>query len=99
MDPTEADTTEDVLQSEITESAGQKFASLTFVQRKNDPSIQYIPEVSSDKILWNSGPSYIQQTSVTDLDAYFEVVSYQDLTPVSPAFSRFIRLRIVTTNP
>jgi hypothetical protein len=94
LDPTVSETTQQVLQTGLVDTGGQIYATLTFVRRKNDPNLQYIPEVSTDKVTFNSGPSYLVQTDVTSLGADFEVVTYQDLTPVTPTAARFTRLRV-----
>lgn len=95
LDPLDNETTSLVLQSGLVDSGGQKYATITFFRRKNDPLLQYIPEVSTNKVTFLSGPSYIVQTGVSSVDAIFEVASYQDLTAIGTNTSRFIRLRVV----
>ena len=69
--------------------------AITFIQRTDISDIDYIVEVSSDLVNWTSGPAATQQVSATTLDATRNTVTIRDLTPMSGAGSRFIRLRIV----
>jgi fibronectin type 3 domain-containing protein len=97
LDPTQQEINLKPVTTGLIDSGGQKYFSLTFRRRKNQPLLNYLPEVSSDKITWNSGVSYVRQVSAFDLNTEIEVVTYQDLVPVTPAAPRFFRLRVVKT--
>jgi hypothetical protein len=95
LNPTVPDSGDAAVSSGIVDVSGTKYSSLTYVRRKKQSLVQYIPEVSADKIAWNSGPSAVRENSVVSLDATFERVNCQDLTPISAGSPRFIRLRVV----
>jgi hypothetical protein len=81
--------------TEIIENNGNPFLGLIFNRRKNDPSVQYLPEVSADKQNWFSDGSNVQLASRTDLNAEFEEVTYQDLTAITTGNGRFCRLSVL----
>jgi hypothetical protein len=67
---------------------------VTFVRRKNDPSLQIIPEVSSDLAGWRGGPNYVQEKAVVSLGAELDRVTVADIENVPAGTPRFLRLRI-----
>jgi len=68
--------------------------TLTFIRPPGLLDISYIVEVSTDLQVWNSGTGFTQILSTTLLDAQHERVVVRDLTPLSGASRRFIRLRV-----
>jgi hypothetical protein len=77
----------------ILDSGG--FLSITFPRLKNRLDYDFVVEVSSDLVTWNSGPVYTLETSVTPLDATREQVTVRDLTSMSASSRRFIRLKAI----
>jgi hypothetical protein len=71
--------------------------TVRFRQRKASPglTIYYLVEVSGDRFTWFSDPLHVGPTNLVPLDADFDWVSVSDLTPVSNATPRQIRLRVV----
>lgn len=69
--------------------------NLTYVRRMDVADLNYIVEVSSDMITWQSGSSHTREASVTALDGVREQVVVADLTPLSTVTTRFMRLRVV----
>ena len=70
--------------------------TLTFIRRHDVADLAYIPEASSDLNDWNSGSVFTQEISVVPLDAQRDLVTVQDLTPVSGISPHFLRLRLQT---
>lgn len=68
--------------------------TLTFTRPPGLPDITYLVEVSGDLQVWNSGAGFTQIVSSTLLDPQHEQVVVRDLTPISGAARRFIRLRV-----
>jgi hypothetical protein len=95
LNPNQEEASQQAISSTIVDVGGVKYGGLIFLRRINEPLLQYIPEVSSDKLNWSSGAGVVQLVSTVPLNATFETVSVQDLTPISPGNPRFIRLRIV----
>jgi hypothetical protein len=56
--------------------------------------LNYIVEVSSDLLTWQSGAGFTQEVSATGLDSVREQVVVADLTPLSTVTQRFMRLRV-----
>ena len=77
----------------ILDSGG--FLSITFPRLKNRLDYDFVVEVSSDLVTWNSGPVYTLETSVTPLDATREQVTVRDLTSMNASSRRFIRLKAI----
>lgn len=75
--------------------SGQNYLTLTFKRRKSEPLLQYIPEVSGDSQIWSSKASAVRLVNVASFDADTEMATYQDLTPVTAATPRFIRLKVI----
>ncbi len=76
---------------------GSTYLSLSFKRRKAAAALglQYVPEVSGDKVTWASDFLNVQEVYVQSVDPDFEWVTVQDLTPVSSTVTRFIRLRVI----
>lgn len=72
---------------------GSTFMTLTF-KKRNDPGLDYFPEVSADKLSWSSDAGHLQVVSQSAIDSEFHLVIAQDLTPITPNAPRFMRLRI-----
>jgi hypothetical protein len=77
-------------------SSGSQFLSLQYKRLLSSPGLplSYIPEVSSDQTVWYSDAAHISEISVVPLDAQFDLVNVQDLTPITSGAPRFIRLRV-----
>jgi hypothetical protein len=90
-----ADAQQGLLISSIS-NAGNQFLTLQYKRLISSPGLPlyYIPEVSGDQSTWFSDPSHISEISVVPLDAQFNLVTVQDLTPIAAATPRFIRLRV-----
>jgi hypothetical protein len=95
LNPTNREPTDVAVTSTVIDVSGTKYAGLSFNRRKNPAPLQYIPEVSADKTSWTSGSGSVRENSVQSLDATFERVNCQDLTPITAGVPRFIRLRVV----
>jgi len=80
----------------IAQVGGSGYLELKYKQRVDAATrqLQYIPEVSGDKTNWFSDNAHLAQVSVTPIDAEFNWVTVQDLTPFSPSAPQLIRLRI-----
>jgi len=95
LNPTNREAMDANVSSTLIDVSGTKYSGLSYVRRKNQTLIQYIPEVSADKVAWTSGSAAVRENSVVSLDSTFERVNCQDLTPISAGSPRFIRLRVV----
>jgi len=73
---------------------GTSHAALSFVRRLGTEGLTYLPEVSADQVEWSADPAEVVEVSVEAIDAEFELATFQDLTPVTPASPRFMRLRV-----
>ena len=93
--PNEREASQIGLAASVVDIGSNKYLALTFNRRKNETLLQYVPEVSSDKQTWTSGSSFVRQIATSNLDAAFEVATFQDLTSLAPGSPRFIRLRII----
>lgn len=67
--------------------------AITFPKRRDDGRLQYVPEVSSNKLDWLRLEPAQQIATTAGND--FDLVTYQDLTPIQPGQPRFIRLRVI----
>jgi hypothetical protein len=75
----------------ILDSGG--FLTITYPRLKNRLDFDFVVEVSSDLVTWNSGPAHTLETSVTPLDATREQVTVRDRTSMNASSRRFIRLK------
>jgi endonuclease/exonuclease/phosphatase family metal-dependent hydrolase len=74
---------------------GQQYLTLTYTEVIAATDITYVPQVSGDLATWNSGSSYTALVSLTNNgDGVTETAVTQDLTPISSAAPRFMRLEI-----
>ena len=71
------------------------FLTITYPRLKNRLDFDFLVEVSSDLVTWNSGPVYTLETSVTPLDATREQVTVRDQTSMNSSSRRFIRLKAI----
>jgi uncharacterized repeat protein (TIGR03806 family) len=85
------------LTTSTTNIAGSQYLIMQFMKRHNpvDFPLQYVPEVSADNLTWFSDAAHVLQVSVTLVNGQFDRVLVRDLTPITPAAPRFIRLRII----
>ena len=77
----------------ILDSGG--FLTITYPRLKNRLDFDFVVEVSSDLVTWNSGPAHTLETSVTPLDATREQVTVRDRTSMNASSRRFIRLKAI----
>ena len=96
LNPRSSDQLDTVLVPGVTDDAGNRFLTLAFPRRLNAPELQYLPEVSSDEQTWSGGATLL---STSPLSADFERVTYRDITPITTAAPRFMRLRVVQSVP
>lgn len=82
-------------QLSVTQTGGEAYITMQFKRRNNasDLGLHYSPEVSSDGTVWYSDTAHVMERAVVALDSKFDLVTVQDLTPLS-AEQRFIRLRV-----
>lgn len=73
---------------------GSRYLEMTFKCRNTPVRLQYVPEVSADGLSWYSDSTHIQQVARTNLDSLFDSVTVQDVTAVTIASPRSIRLKI-----
>lgn len=77
------------------DSSNNQYLTLSYTQVISAGDITYTTEVSSDMQTWYSGSGYTSPVSVTNNpDGKTRTVVVQDLTPVSSAAKRFIRLKV-----
>jgi len=84
----------------ITQNNGIRYLAMKFKRRVNAAALQlqYIPEVSADKVNWFSDAGNVLEVSVTPADAAFDWVTVNDLTPITPEAARFIHLRVISVS-
>jgi hypothetical protein len=81
--------------SEVRDAGNGHYHYLTFLRRKNDAELAYIPQVSGDKQTWEADSMTFQAPSVQNLNTDFEVVTYKDPIAVAPGKPRFFQLKVV----
>jgi hypothetical protein len=83
----------------ITQDSGNHYLAMKFKRRVNAAALQlqYLPEVTADKINWASDSSNVLPLSVVPFDSEFDWVTVRDQTPIIPSMARFIRLHIIST--
>jgi len=81
----------------ITQASGNAYLVMQYRWRTNAVALQlqYLPEVSADKLTWYSDSTHVLGLSVAPLDSQFSLITVRDTTPITSAASRFIRLRVV----
>ena len=76
-------------------NAGQNYLALAYTQVQAATDLTYTVQVSSDLQTWYSGTGYTAAPSITNnADGETQTVTVQDLTPVTDAAQRFIRLEV-----
>jgi hypothetical protein len=83
------------LKVELKTVNGERHVQITFKKRKNDSTLAYVPEVSTDKQAWSSDASQVRWGSWTEIDAEFDWATYQSVGTISPDHPIFIRLRVL----
>lgn len=96
IDPANPGDNSNGLTISLSNSPGGQYLSLTFRQRRSVPWLRYTPEVSGDRQTWSSDTAHIQEVNSVPLDDQFDSKTVQDLTPTTPSFPRFIRLRVTS---
>src|SRR5262249_37010955 len=83
----------------ITEDSGNHYLAMKFKRRTNATALQlqYLPEVSADKLSWYADAGHVLGLSVVSLDTEFDWVTVRDLTSITPSAARFIRLRVISS--
>lgn len=82
------------LSATVRSGTGGQYQTFTFNRRKSDASLVYVPQVSGDKQNWSSSSSSVVPVATNAVDASFDAVTYQDLTPVTASQPRFFALSI-----
>ena len=78
-----------------TNVGGQQYLTLTYTAVIAATDITYVPQVCGDLTSWASGSGYIAPVSTTNnADGKTQTVVVRDLTPITNASARFIRLEI-----
>jgi hypothetical protein len=90
----------------VTEDLGNHYLSLQFNRRLDSGglALQYVPEVSTDKQNWFPDGAHVLAVTQKPADSLFDLVTVRDLTPITAAAARFMRLRVIasgiqTTSP
>ena len=95
-DPTNPGDNQSGMNVWIMTDAGNQYLALGFKQRTTAGlPLQYVPEVSGDKLSWSSGAPNILPVSATPLDAQFNWMVVRDTVPLTPTAPRFIRLTVI----
>lgn len=71
----------------------ERFLILSYTRPKDRTDIEYIVEVSSDLVNWNSGIEYTETLFRVDRDSE-ELIIVRDLRPLEDGSQRFARLRV-----
>ncbi len=96
LNPLGSEPQETALLSQTLSTGGNQYLTLTFNARINEPTLQYLPEVSADNVTWSATAVLITSTPVnTD----FSRLTYRDPVAITSAAARFIRLRVVKNSP
>jgi hypothetical protein len=84
----------------ITQDSGSHYLAMTYKRRTNAEALglQYLPEVSYDKVNWYSDASHVLGVSVSSVDSQFDSVTIRDTTPILSSAARFIRLHVISGN-
>jgi alpha-tubulin suppressor-like RCC1 family protein len=82
----------------VSAEGGTNYLAMTYRQRiiAGPLPLQYVPEVSPDRLTWYSGNEDLQTVNTSPLNAQFESVTVRDLLPISPTAPRFMRLRVLS---
>ena len=68
--------------------------TLTYFRNMNASDLAFSVEVSSDLLNWDSGAAFTSAPAILGDDGFTQIIKVNDLTPVSSASRRFIRLRV-----
>ena len=72
-----------------------EYLTLTYVQIVADTDITYVPQVSGDLATWESGANAVATVSTTtSMDGTTQTVTVRDLTAMTAAGARFMRLEV-----
>ena len=78
-----------------TTAGGQQYLTLTYTAVIAATDITYVAQVCGDLASWASGTGYTALVSATNnADGMTQTVVMQDLTPVSSANARYMRLKV-----
>ena len=74
---------------------GHDYLTISYIQRDNATDISYVVQVSSDLVNWTAGPTYTLTVSSVSNGDGTSTVTVRDLTPMSAASPRFIRVEVI----
>jgi len=69
------------------------FLTMTYTKNRSASDVIVTPEVSTDLILWQNGPGFIEEMTIAQ-GAAFQTNRARDLTPATSATNRFLRLKV-----
>jgi hypothetical protein len=95
LDPLNREPSTAGISSDIVAINGSTYLTLTFKQRKNEPLLQYLPQVSSDKQNWTSSLAEVPLLNISTYDAELNLVTYRDSVAIIADHARFIRLKVL----
>ncbi|HXG46138.1 MAG TPA: hypothetical protein VNO52_00810, partial [Methylomirabilota bacterium] len=94
MDPTVGESSEQGISTGIITIAGKPYLSLSFIRRRNDTSVIYVVETSTDNKVWKPGTG-VRLVGTTAVDGSLERVTYRDSSALAPNRPRFMRLKVL----
>lgn len=77
-------------------SSGASHLAITYAREKGAADVIFIPEVSDDLLTWHSGAAFTEEVEALD-HGHYELVTARDLAPLDGDGSRFMRLRVRST--
>lgn len=92
-DPTQVESGPFGLESSILLTDGGRYVSLSYLRRRSDPTLVYLPQVSADREHW-LGAEGVLVLRVVTVTPEFEAVTVRDLVPIAAGAPRFIRLGV-----
>ena len=77
------------MESDLVTISGSRFLELQYKRRVDAAALQlqYVPEVSDDRINWVSDDAHVLGVSVTPVDSEFDLVTVRDATQPAVPFS------------
>jgi hypothetical protein len=72
---------------------GDTFLIMTFKRRQTTTALEYVPEVSGDKLTWYADATHVQEISTLPVDDQFDLVTVRDLIPTVATAPRYFRIR------
>lgn len=94
LSPLESHSSQDLPGVYLIEEGGSRYLAFTIVRRTDDPSLEYIPQISSDLQNWDSGEAVLEEHGSTPAgDGFEQVVFRHPLSGESPS-GRFVRLQV-----